>query len=1141
MFDPTTFEISYSKLNEQQKKAVDSIYGPVLVVAGPGGGKTQLLALRVANILKQTDVDPRSILCLTFTDSAAQNMRDRLTTFIGKDAYKVAIHTFHSFATEVINHNPEFFFSGAIYKPADPIAQHKILNDVFDNLPFNNPFKNYSEDHKYTYLQDAKQAISNLKREGVTPTMYQTSLIYNDDFLNTTSELVNTMFSGGMKGVTLNTFEAFVIEFNNFAHQFTEHKSIVQHLPTILTDSLNQTLEEAKLLEKRTQTKPITAWKNTFTTKNAITGEIQLKDLALREKHLALGEIYQQYQKKLHEKGLFDFDDMLIEVNEAFQKYPNLAYIYQEKYLYVLVDEFQDTNTTQSNLLYNLVDSEYTNGEPNILAVGDDDQAIYKFQGANIKNITDFTDKYPSTEIITLELNYRSHQYILDLAKSVIEQSQFRLSNKLGFPKPLKSGINQTNPQKPVKKSFRTRSEELLFVAKSIETAIKKGISPDEIAIIVRKHSQLSDMVKICNQLKIPVRYDQGISVLELPLVQHIIQVLRYISTLHNAEQKNLDELLPTILACEVFGLSSKTIYTLSRLAYKNHCSWLETMNNIEIYTTGNPDDTKLYSEPLPQKEIDKIIEIGSYLAHLGRANLHETAEQVLDKVLGVYENNDQLPEDENNDVLEETNNYEQSWQNYSFSLKDWAKKQPDYLSNLSGLKIFFNSLRNYQSETSITVNDVLSLIDVIEENNITLADNSPYNQHEKAVKLMTAHKAKGLEFEYVYVLNGVQNIWKGKKKGSLVKLPTNMPFQADSDTDDDFIRLLFVALTRAKERLYITSYQIDDGNKPTSELEYLVEQAEFVQDEILNPEHEQFISDSINVLQVWLLGELKQRVLTTDEREWLRPTLENYKLSVTHLNNFLDVVNGGPQLFLEQNLLRFPKSKSFSAAYGTAIHEGVAQWYRTFIGKGAMPDVEVMKRAFVTSMKEQRLTKKQEEDGVEKGLVALEMFYHQKVEEFDAKHGIEVDFSKQQVRVGDAHITGKLDQIWYNDDKSEAIVVDLKTGKAADNWKGDDTTLQKLGRYRRQLVFYRLLIEHSRDFSNIAVNQGALVFVEPDKKDGNKIKTLYSDITQEDANTMRQLVTKVWWHIQNLDFPDTTGYEKSNKGVEQFIEDLLK
>jgi DNA helicase II / ATP-dependent DNA helicase PcrA len=1129
MFNPNAFDTSYSKLNNQQKKAVDTIYGPVLVVAGPGGGKTQLLALRVANILKQTDVDPKSILCLTFTDSAAQNMRERLTTFIGKDAYKVAIHTFHSFATEVINHNPEFFFSGAIYKPADPIAQHKILNDLFDNLEYNNPFKMYSEDHKYTYLPDVKQAISNIKREGVTPTVYQESLKNNKEFLNETAEIVHTHFSQGMKDVTIEGFKMFVKEFNDIAKEHIQHSPIVDHLPYLLTSSLNETLEEAISLEKRSQTKPITVWKNTFTTKNAITGQIQLNDLALQEKDI-----------ELHEQGLFDFDDMLIEVNEAFQKNPNLAYLYQEKYLYVLVDEFQDTNTTQSNLLYNLIDSEYTNGEPNILAVGDDDQAIYKFQGASIKNITDFTDKYPSTEVITLELNYRSSQYILDLSKSVIEQSQFRLSNKLGFPKPLISGIDHKNPQKPVKKIFRTRSEELLFVAKSIEMAIENGVSPDEIAIIVRKHNQLIDMVKICNQLKIPIRYDQGTSVLELPLVKHIISVLRYISTLHNTEQKNLDELLPSILACEAFGLSSKTIYTLSRLAYKNHCSWLEVLNNIDIYTQYNLEDAKIYSEPLGIKEVDRIKEIGLYLTQLGRSNLHETAEQVLDKVLGVYENTDETPQDEYTDVLEEGNEEKVIWHRFSFSLKDWAKTQPDYLSNLSGLKIFFNSLRNYQSDTAITVNEVLGLIDVIEENNISLVDNSPYNQHEKAVQLLTAHKAKGLEFEYVYVLNSVQNIWKGKKKGSLVKLPTNMPFQADSDTDDDFIRLLFVALTRAKERLFITSYQFDDANKPTSELEFLVEQKEFVQDETLNPEHEAFIKDSVNVLQIWLLGELQQRILTTDEKEWLRPTLENYKLSVTHLNNFLDVVNGGPQLFLEQNLLRFPKSKSFSAAYGTAIHEGVAQWYRTYIGKGVKPDFEIMKRAFVASMREQRLTKKQEEDGIAKGIAALEQFYHQKVNEFDVKHGVEVDFSKQQVRVGDAHLTGKLDQIWFSGDKTEAVVVDLKTGKASDTWKGDEMALQKLGRYKRQLIFYRLLIEHSRDFSNISVKEGALLFVEPDKKDGNKVKTLYSEITNDDANMMRELVTKVWRHIQNLDFPDTSGYEKTNKGVEQFIEDLV-
>ena len=112
-----SFSDRYRNLNARQKEAVDTIDGPVMVVAGPGTGKTELLSMRAANILKNTDTLPENILCLTFTESGANAMRERLSQIIGADAYKVAIHTFHSFGTEVINHNSEFFYGGASFKP----------------------------------------------------------------------------------------------------------------------------------------------------------------------------------------------------------------------------------------------------------------------------------------------------------------------------------------------------------------------------------------------------------------------------------------------------------------------------------------------------------------------------------------------------------------------------------------------------------------------------------------------------------------------------------------------------------------------------------------------------------------------------------------------------------------------------------------------------------------------------------------------------------------------------------------------------------------------------------------------------------------------------------------------------------------
>jgi len=136
-----TFLDGYNKLNDAQKSAVDQTDGVVMVIAGPGTGKTQLLAMRVANILHKTDTNADNILCLTFTENAAANMTERLANIIGADAYKVAVHTFHGFGSEIISRHGEHFFAGANFRPADDITTAEIISEILANLPHDNPLK----------------------------------------------------------------------------------------------------------------------------------------------------------------------------------------------------------------------------------------------------------------------------------------------------------------------------------------------------------------------------------------------------------------------------------------------------------------------------------------------------------------------------------------------------------------------------------------------------------------------------------------------------------------------------------------------------------------------------------------------------------------------------------------------------------------------------------------------------------------------------------------------------------------------------------------------------------------------------------------------------------------------------------------
>lgn len=176
---PNTYTDRLKNLNPAQTKAVTTIDGPVLVIAGPGSGKTEILSLRVAQILNETQVLPSQILCLTFTDSASLNMRDRLSKIISDEAYRVSIHTFHNFCVSIINRYPEYFYKGIPFNAVDPVTQSEILQSIVENLEKDSPFRSIKPDGTYVYLPAINMAIQSLKKDGKTPQEFREILNKN--------------------------------------------------------------------------------------------------------------------------------------------------------------------------------------------------------------------------------------------------------------------------------------------------------------------------------------------------------------------------------------------------------------------------------------------------------------------------------------------------------------------------------------------------------------------------------------------------------------------------------------------------------------------------------------------------------------------------------------------------------------------------------------------------------------------------------------------------------------------------------------------------------------------------------------------------------------------------------------------------
>jgi len=236
------FESRYKKLNEHQRAAVDAIDGPVMVVAGPGTGKTELLSMRAANILRKTDELPENILCLTFTESGSVAMQKRLTDIIGRSAYNVSIYTFHAFGTEIMSRYREYFYRGAEFKPADELSIHRIITSILDDLPYDNPLRSQMNG-KYTAISDIIRAISDLKRASLTNAEFTALLNATDEALEIAGALVSEAFTDRIGKSTRDKLADVIPKIHDIAESMP--LDALQPLSEVLTQStlsMRQTL-----------------------------------------------------------------------------------------------------------------------------------------------------------------------------------------------------------------------------------------------------------------------------------------------------------------------------------------------------------------------------------------------------------------------------------------------------------------------------------------------------------------------------------------------------------------------------------------------------------------------------------------------------------------------------------------------------------------------------------------------------------------------------------------------------------------------------------------------------------------------------------------------------------------------------------
>lgn len=1090
------FTKRYEKLNPAQRQAVDTIDGPVMVIAGPGTGKTELLSVRVANILQKTDTLPENILCLTFTDSGASAMRERLTDIIGKEAYKVAIHTFHSFGTEVINQNGEYFYKGAHLRAADSLSSYEIIREIFDQLDYNNPLAGKLND-EYTHLSDSLTAISELKKSGLTSDELLKIIDDNNVVIEKVEQLLSPIFAERSNKTTALKIAEHIETIRQIESDITS--TSVLPLSIRIADSLLNATDDAIALNSTT---PITAWRNAWFKKDR-NGDFVMKSHERQQKLRAICFIYNQYLLDMQEASLYDFDDMILQVVHAMEIFNDLRFNLQEKYQYIMVDEFQDTNMAQMRILHSLTNNEVHGDTPNIMVVGDDDQAIYSFQGADISNILEFKTTYPKLKTVTLTDNYRSTKEILGGSRDVILQINDRLENRFENVNKELIPHNEIADSKVTIHEAESIMGERHWLVENIKNAIEAGQKPNDIAVLTRRHHEINSLLPYFYKAGIAVSYERRDNVLEQPIIILLEKMAKLLISLSKGHHDEVNASLPEILAHKAWGIAPIELWKLSLKAYDSRSRWLDIMLTMPEFM------------PLQ----NWLISVASLVGDM-------PLEQILDIIIGKPDTS--IPDYEGDFVS--------PLYVYFFSSEKMANNPDEYLIYLESLRTIRAKLREYRPDQIPTLTTFIDFIALNRTIGSTISVTRQISQSDSAVNIMTAHKSKGLEFDTVYVMNAVDTIWgeRARSRNRLISYPENLNLAPAGETNDERLRLFYVAITRAKRQLHISYSQTDDNGKKTLRAAFLID-SKWETEQIPAPKT---LDQMVEATELsWYQPILNPT--TTNMRELLLPTLENYKLSVTHLHNFLDVTRGGPEAFLLNNLLRFPSAKSASAAFGTAIHDTLQRAHAHLAATGKSQAIEDIMSNFETVLKDQHLGDREFETYLQKGSDALQTFLDNKYQTFTTTQQTELNFAGQHSIVGEAHLSGKLDLVDINKADKTILVTDYKTGKPPISWSGKtDFEKIKLHKYKQQLLFYKLLVENSRDYHGYMVESGLMQFVEPNHN--GQTVTLDTSFNSDEISRFASLINAVWKRIITLDLPDISNYEANFKGILAFEQDLL-
>lgn len=1011
-----TFEEKIASLNTAQKQAVATIDGPVMVIAGPGTGKTEILSLRIGNIRLLSGTEFNNILCLTFTEAAAAEMRQRLIAYFGPDAYKIQVSTFHSFCNMVIQENPYVFQQARELEPISEIEKFRMLQQLMDSFPPDHVLKKF-KGYKYNDWKRLDDLFSTMKKEHWSP----------DDMYASIDEYIERMRQSDAYIYKKKTGDFVKGDFND--NKFAKE----------VTDKME----------------PLKA---------------------------AVGE-YEHFKALMESQGKYDFEDMLLWVYDAFEKNPDLLADYQERFQYILVDEFQDTNGIQLDILRKLIDHEWVD-QPNVFVVGDDDQAIYRFQGASVENLLEFHKLY-TPEVVLLQKNYRSSQKIIDASRvlmrpvstSVVQQiyAQDKVIDAAGQYASSDQDVNVVAYQNALNENATIFHQIRRWYEDKMEGTL---------AVLYPKHALGKDIAQALRGAKIPYHMARSGNVLEQPLILHLVEILRGIHQLSEGAD-NDDSKLYQILHLQYLDPRP---YDLQRLilAFTN----IDKRERGTLYSwLSDPEKLKT----IPFRDPD-------WIQHVG---------QLMTEAITAYHSMTLMSFVE--------------WVVHHFGILDWVLRQPDKFHLMYALKSLLTFIdQEAAGHKAYTIADLLDTCRMMEAYNLSLPMLS-LAPPPKGIVLSTLHGAKGLEFEKVIIKNSTEGEWE-KKRGQNNKfsMPDNLVrssvrsdihLSKEDIEDQDLRRLLYVGMTRAKFDLQLTYARHKDDGSDLVRSKYITE--------LLDPQTGVLLQTpaidenlQLEFLAAWMANKNEQAP-QPDEDE-IRERVRNYVMNVSAINKYLECQIA----FFYDNILKVPSGEKAHFMFGNGLHKALQFLFTKRYEDGDLAaGKEYLVRIYELFMEnhQHRFTPKEYEDYLTYGQQVLVQYFDHYHHEWTEQTKYYPELTIKDTHIAGVPVTGFIDRVDKRD--GELYVYDYKTGNP-DNFspklKTPDEKNPNGGDYWRQVVFYDLLLEQDPRFRR-HMTVGYVHALEP-KKDGTFMSRKFN-VSEEDRTFVTNQIVDVYQRIQRLEF----------------------